>query len=229
MIFWRFERNSETEMAFNPLSSLQTAFMLAASILEALSMKTPDLNKIASHYAAILEEIGADLRTEGLKETPMRAAKALLEMTEGSRMDTDHLTKLFKAECTQAVCHDMVIVEGIREVGLCEHHLLPIIMSITIAYVPDKKILGLSKLSRIAGYFARRWQNQERTAHRISEFMEQVVEPLGVAVLIEGKHLCAMARGVRDTQSLMKVNVMHGVFQKDAHARSELFMRLSNK
>jgi GTP cyclohydrolase IA len=78
---------------------------------------------------------------------------------------------MFKAECTQAVCHDMVIVEGIKEVGLCEHHLLPIIMSITIAYMPDTKILGLSKLSRIAGYFSRRWQNQERTAHRIAEFM----------------------------------------------------------
>jgi len=192
-------------------------------------MKTPDLNKLATHYAAILEEIGADLGAEGLKETPMRAAKAVLEMTEGARMDTDHLTKLFKAECSQAVCHDMVIVEGIREVGLCEHHLLPILMTITIAYVPDKKILGLSKLSRIAGYFARRWQNQERTAHRIAEFMEQVVEPLGVAVLIEGKHLCAMARGVRDTQSVMKVDVMHGVFQNDPHARSELFLRLGKR
>ncbi len=189
-------------------------------------MKEPDLNKLAAHYAAILEEIGADLSAEGLKETPMRAAKALLEMTEGSRMDTARLTKLFKAECVQAVCHDMVIVEGIKEVGLCEHHLLPILMTLTIAYVPDKKILGLSKLSRIAGYFARRWQNQERTAHRIAEFMEQIVEPLGVAVLIEGKHLCAMGRGVRDTQSLMKVNVMHGVFQKDPNARAELLMRL---
>ena len=192
-------------------------------------MKTPDLNKLATHYAAILEEIGADLGAEGLKETPMRAAKAVLEMTEGARMDTDHLTKLFKAECSQAVCHDMVIVEGIREVGLCEHHLLPILMTVTIAYVPDKKILGLSKLSRIAGYFARRRQNQERTAHRIAEFMEQVVEPLGVAVLIEGKHLCAMARGVRDTQSVMKVDVMHGVFQNDPHARSELFLRLGKR
>jgi len=192
-------------------------------------MKTPDLNKLATHYAAILEEIGADLGAEGLKETPMRAAKAVLEMTEGARMDTDHLTKLFKAECSQAVCHDMVIVEGIREVGLCEHHLLPILMTVTIAYVPDKKILGLSKLSRIAGYFARRWQNQERTAHRIAEFMEQVVEPLGVAVLIEGQHLCAMARGVRDTQSVMKVDVMHGVFQNDPHARSELFLRLGKR
>jgi GTP cyclohydrolase I len=106
-----------------------------------------------------------------MKETPRRAAKALVEMTEGSRMETDQLTKIFKAECQTAICHDMVIVEGIKEVGLCEHHLLPIIMNITIAYVPDKIILGLSKLSRIAGYFARRLQNQERTAHLIAAFI----------------------------------------------------------
>jgi GTP cyclohydrolase IA len=192
-------------------------------------MKEPDINKLAEHYTAILEEIGADLSSEGMRETPLRAAKALVEMTEGARMDTEKLTKLFKAECVQAVCHDMVIVEGIKEVGLCEHHLLPILMTISIAYVPDKKILGLSKLSRIAGYFARRWQNQERTAHRISEFMEKIVEPLGVAVLIEGKHMCAMARGVRDTSSVMKVNVMHGVFQKDPNVRTELLMRLAQR
>jgi GTP cyclohydrolase I len=192
-------------------------------------MNQPDINKIAEHYAAILKEVGADLTLEGLRETPLRAAKALVEMTEGARMDTEKLTKMFKAECMQAVCHDMVIVEGIQEVGLCEHHLLPILMNITIAYVPDKRILGLSKLSRIAGYFARRWQNQERTAHHIAQFIEKIVEPLGTAVLIEGKHMCAMARGVRDTHSTMKVNVMHGAFQKDQNQRAELLMRLSGR
>ncbi len=190
-------------------------------------MKEPRIDKIAEHYSGILEELGADLSEEGLRETPQRAAKALVEMTAGSRMDTDKLTKMFKAECAQAICHDMVLVEGIREVGLCEHHLLPILMNISIAYVPDKRILGLSKLSRIAGYFARRWQNQERTAHRIAEFIELVVEPLGTAVFIEGKHMCAMARGVRDTHSTMKVNVMHGVFQTDHERRTELLMRLT--
>jgi GTP cyclohydrolase I len=189
-------------------------------------MKQPDVEKLAEHYLAILVELGADTEAEGVKETPMRAAKALVEMTEGHRMGTEQLTKMFKAECQAAVCHDMVIVEGIREVGLCEHHLLPITMSITIAYIPDKKILGLSKLSRIAGYFARRLQNQERTAHLIAEFIEQVVEPLGVAVLIDGKHMCAMARGVRDSNSIMKVNVMHGGFQRDQNLRNELLMRL---
>jgi GTP cyclohydrolase I len=189
-------------------------------------MNQPNVETIAGHYAAILTEIGADITSEGMRETPMRAAKAIVEMTEGSRMDTAQLTKMFQAECQTAICHDMVIVEDIREIGLCEHHLLPIIMSITIAYVPDQKILGLSKLSRIAGYFARRWQNQERTAHLISDFVEKTVEALGVAVLIEGKHMCAMARGTRDTHSVMKVNVMHGVFQKDPNVRNELFMRL---
>ena len=190
-------------------------------------MNQPDVNKMAEHYAAILQELGADIQSEGMRATPLRAAKALVEMTEGSRMETDHLTTMFKAECQTAVCHDMVIVEGIKEVGLCEHHLLPINMSITIGYVPDKKILGLSKLSRIAGYFARRLQNQERTAHLIATFIEQILEPLGVAVLIEGKHMCAMARGVRDTHSVMKVNVMHGAFQKDQGLRNEFLMRLS--
>lgn len=192
-------------------------------------MKQPDINRLAEHYSAILEELGADLHSEGMRETPLRAAKALVEMTEGSRMDTAALTKMFKAECQKAVCHDMVIVEGIHQVGLCEHHLLPIIMTITIGYVPDTKILGLSKLARIAGYFARRFQNQERTAHLIAEFIEKTVEPLGVAVLIEGQHMCAMARGVRDTHSTMKVDVMHGVFQSDPSVRAELLMRLVHR
>lgn len=188
--------------------------------------RTPDLNKLAEHYAAIITEIGGDLNSEGMRDTPMRAAKAIVEMTEGARMGTDKLLTMFQAECQQAVCQDMVIVENIHEVGLCEHHLLPILMSITIAYIPDQKILGLSKLSRIAGYFARRWQNQERTAHHIAEFIENVVEALGVAVFIEGKHMCAMARGVRDSHSVMKVNVMHGLFQQDEARRAELFMRV---
>ncbi len=190
-------------------------------------MAQPNVEKIAAHYSEILKELGADLQSEGIKETPLRAAKALVEMTEGSRMGTDQLTKMFKAECQAAVCHDMVIVEGIKEVGLCEHHLLPIIMNITIAYIPDQRILGLSKLSRVAGYFARRLQNQERTAHSIATFIEQIVEPLGVAVLIDGKHMCAMARGARDTHSVMKVNVMHGSFQKDQNLRNEFLARLT--
>lgn len=191
------------------------------------TMKEPDPAKLAENYLAILKELGADTEAEGIRDTPLRAAKAMIEMTEGSRMETDKLLTMFKAECQTAICHDMVIVEGIREIGLCEHHLLPILMNITIAYIPDKMILGLSKLSRIAGYFARRLQNQERTAHLIALFIEKLVEPMGVAVLIQGKHLCAMGRGVRDQNSIMKVNVMHGSFQQDQNLRNELLARLS--
>lgn len=188
-------------------------------------MKNPDQERIAASYAAIVEELGGDLGAEGLRDTPKRAARALIEMTEGARMGTERLTTMFEAECRDAVCHDMVIVDGIEEVGLCEHHLLPILMRVTIAYVPDKKILGLSKLARIAGYFARRLLNQERMAHQIAEFIESILQPLGTAVLIDGKHMCAMARGVRDKASTMKVNVMHGAFQTDANLRAEFLMR----
>lgn len=190
-------------------------------------MTGPDIDKLAGHYSAILREVGADLDAEGLRETPRRAAKALVEMTEGSRMGTERLMTMFTAECRAAVCHDMVIVEGVRETGLCEHHLLPIELRVSIAYIPDKRILGLSKLSRIAGYFARRLQNQERTAHSIATFIERLLEPLGVAVLIDGKHLCACARGVRDSHSVMKVDVMHGAFREDPNTRGELLARLS--
>ena len=95
-------------------------------------MKEPNISNLAEHYAAILREVGSDPEAEGLRETPLRAAKALVDMTAGSRMDTAALTKQFKSECHDAVCHDMVIVKGIHQVGLCEHHLLPILMSITI-------------------------------------------------------------------------------------------------
>jgi len=95
-----------------------------------------------------------------------------------------------------------------------------------MAYVPDKMILGLSKLWRIAGYFARRLQNQERTAHSIALFVAKLVEPLGVAGLIEGKHMCAMARGARNQNSVMKVNVMHGTFPKDQNLPNELLTML---
>jgi len=189
-------------------------------------MKEPNISTLAEHYAAILREVGADLGAEGMRETPMRAAKALVDMTEGSRTDMAALTKQFTSECHDAVCHDMVMLEGMHQVGLCEHHILPILMRITIGYVPDKKILGLSKLARIAGYFSHRLQNQERTAHLIADFVEKTVAPLGVAVLIDAKHLCAIARGVRDTHSVMKVNVMRGVFQSNPETRREFLLRL---
>lgn len=183
---------------------------------------------MAEHYAKILELIGADLKSEGLKETPLRAARAFYDMTEGYRMGTEKIIKLFKAECETAHCNDMVIVEDVREVSLCEHHLLPFPMSITIAYIPNKHILGLSKMMRIAALFSRRLQNQERIAFQIANFMEEVLAPLGVAVFIQGKHTCSMARGVRDHNAVMKVDVIRGLFKTDTSVRAELLSRINN-
>jgi GTP cyclohydrolase I len=185
------------------------------------------IKEMEGHYARILELVGADINAEGLKETPHRAAHAFYEMNEGNRMGLEKIVKLFKSECESAMCHDMVIVEDIREVSLCEHHLLPFPMSITIAYIPGEKILGLSKMMRIAALFSRRLQNQERIAHQIADFMEEVLSPLGVAVLIEGKHTCSMARGVRDHNAVMKVDVFRGALKNDQSLKNELLMRTS--
>jgi len=185
------------------------------------------INDMSAHYAEILKLVGAETESEGLRETPRRAAKALYEMTEGSRMGLEKIVTLFKSECEATSCHDLVMVEDIREVSLCEHHLLPFPMSITIAYIPGAKIIGLSKMMRIAALFSRRLQNQERIAKQIADFMEEVLEPLGVAVLIEGKHTCSMARGVRDHNAVMKVNTLRGLFKEDPALRNELFSRLS--
>jgi GTP cyclohydrolase I len=184
------------------------------------------IDSMSAHYAAILELVGADTDSEGLRETPRRAAKALYEMTEGSRMGLERIVTLFKSECEATSCHDMVMVEDIREVALCEHHLLPFPMSITIAYIPGERILGLSKMMRIAALFSRRLQNQERVGKQIADFMEEVLEPLGVAVLIEGRHTCSMARGVRDHNATMKVDVMRGLFKEDPTIRAELLSRV---
>jgi GTP cyclohydrolase I len=183
------------------------------------------IDEMSAHYAAILKLVGTDTESEGLRDTPRRAAKALYEMTEGSRMGLEKIVTLFKSECEANSCHDLVMVEDIREVALCEHHLLPFPMSITIAYIPGEKILGLSKMMRIAALFSRRLQNQERIAKQIADFMEEVLKPLGVAVLIEGKHTCSMARGVRDHNAMMKVDVMRGLFKEDLGMRNELLMR----
>ncbi len=191
--------------------------------------KEQKIQEMEAHYRAILSLVGADLEAEGINETPKRAAKALWDMTEGSRISHENIVKKFKAECRTAVCHDMVILQGIKVVGLCEHHTLPIIMKITIGYVPDKQILGLSKMTRIAHLFGRRLQNQERIAHEIAVFMEEILNPLGVAVTIDGHHLCSMARGVHDMDSVMKVNVMHGTFKDDPTVRSEFLLRTQNQ
>lgn len=173
-------------------------------------------------YYAMLEEVGEDPEREGLIKTPHRAAEAMRFLTRGYHQDLNTLVN-------DAIFHedsdDMVIVRDIEFFSLCEHHLLPFFGHANIAYIPDGKIIGLSKLARITEMFARRLQVQERMTVQIADAIQEVLQPKGVAVVVEGKHLCMMSRGVEKKSSDMVTSHVLGVFRSDRATRSE-FMNL---
>ena len=176
-------------------------------------------------YAALLEEIGEDPDREGLLKTPHRAAQAMRFVTEGYQQNLEEVVN-------GAIFHensdDMVIVRGIEFYSLCEHHLFPFFGHVSIAYIPDGRIIGLSKLARITDMFSRRLQVQERMTVEIANAIDQVLQPKGVAVVVEGKHLCMMARGVEKQSSDMLTSHVLGVFRTDRATRAEC-MALLNK
>jgi GTP cyclohydrolase IA len=176
-------------------------------------------------YYALLEEVGEDPEREGLVKTPHRAAEAMRYLTRGYHQDLQTLVN-------NAIFHedsdDMVIVRDIEFFSNCEHHLLPFYGHANIAYIPNGKIIGLSKLARIVDMFARRLQVQERMTVQIAEAIQEVLEPNGVAVVLEAKHLCMMARGVEKKSSDMVTSHVLGVFRSDRATRAE-FMNLLNR
>lgn len=176
-------------------------------------------------YYALLEEIGEDPEREGLVKTPHRAAEALRYITRGYEQSLDEIVNgaIFNEDA-----HDMVICRNIEFFSLCEHHLLPFFGSISIGYIPNGKIIGLSKLARIADMFAQRLQVQERLTAQIADAIQSVVDPLGVAVVIDGRHMCMMARGVEKQCSDMVTSHVLGVFRTDRATRAE-FMNLLAK
>lgn len=175
------------------------------------------VRRIARHYAEILRLSGFDPTVGDLAKTPLRAAKAFWEMTEGHRTMIDHQMRMFKKECKRRPeeCSNMHILRGIKYASTCEHHLLPFFGTATIGYIPNETIIGVSKFSRIVEHFADRLQNQERLAHDIAEYVEMQLHPLGVAVFVEGKHTCSMARGVEDHASVFDSFVLRGEFLTD--------------
>jgi GTP cyclohydrolase I len=181
----------------------------------------PITDELKQNYSEILKGIGEDVGREGIAKTPERAAKAIQFLTSGYDMDPAEilLGAMFEEEY-----HDMIVVKNIELYSLCEHHILPFFGKAHIAYIPDGRIVGLSKIPRIVDVFARRLQVQERLTHNILECINDTLKPKGVAVVIEAAHMCMMMRGVEKQNSMTTTSGFRGQFEK-IETRSE-FMRL---
>ena len=177
--------------------------------------------KLEYIYTQMLEGISEDPTREGILKTPQRAAKALQFLTQGYHQNVEEVVNdaIFNEEYDE-----MVIVKDIECYSLCEHHLLPFFGKCHVGYIPRKKIIGLSKIPRIVDMFARRLQVQERLTKQIAEALQDVLNPAGVAVVIEAQHLCMMVRGVQKQHSQTMTNVMLGEFRDKISTRTE-FMR----
>jgi GTP cyclohydrolase IA len=172
-----------------------------------------------------LELLGEEPRRAGLQKTPERVAQAMLWLTRGYEQDVHEIVgdALF-----EEAHHSMVMVRDIELYSLCEHHMLPFFGKAHIAYIPDGRIIGLSKLPRIVDMYARRLQVQERLSEQIADAIEEVLKPRGVGVVIEAQHLCLMMRGVEKQNSLTITSALRGVFLEDARTREE-FLRLAHQ
>ena len=184
-----------------------------------------DLDRIAKAYGDLLQSVGEDLDREGLRRTPDRAARALEFLTQGYRQDLDEIINdaIFESEASE-----IILVKDIELYSMCEHHLLPFIGRAHVAYIPNGKVIGLSKVARIVDVFARRLQIQENLTTQIAESLMRCLEPFGVAVVVEAKHLCMMMRGVEKQNSVMKTSCLLGTFKDDARTRSEFLSLLKD-
>ncbi|MFZ4862389.1 GTP cyclohydrolase I FolE [Sphingobacterium sp. Mn56C] len=179
------------------------------------------VERIGAHYTDILAAIGEDPQREGLLKTPERVAKALQFLTHGYKIDPSEVLKsaMFEEDYSQ-----MVVVKDIEVYSMCEHHMLPFFGKAHIAYIPNGHIVGLSKIPRVVDIFARRLQVQERLTNEIRDCIQETLNPAGVAVVIECKHMCMAMRGVQKQNSVTTTSAFTGEFQNDV-TRSE-FLRL---
>ena len=183
------------------------------------------MKALSNLYSQVITELGEDVNREGLQETPKRAAKAMQFLTSG--YDTS-LEEIVNNAVFASDNDEMVVISGIEMYSMCEHHMLPFIGTVSIGYLPDGKVLGLSKFARITDMFARRLQIQENLTKQIAEAVQEVTGARGVAVVVEARHMCMMMRGVEKQNSSMASSVMLGGFRKSAATRSEFF-RLMGK
>lgn len=177
-----------------------------------------ELSRIESHMRDVLADLGEDPGREGLRATPHRVAKSLRDLTSGYRVDIDAMIN--KALFTESY-DEMVIVRDIAFYSMCEHHMLPFFGRAHVAYLPNKKIIGLSKIPKLVEVFARRLQVQERLTMEVASTLMAKLKPKGVGVILEARHLCMEMRGAESQHSPTTTSCMLGVFQKDARTRKE--------
>ncbi len=183
------------------------------------------LRTLTQSFHELLGAIGEDPQRQGLLKTPARAARAFEFLTQGYRQSVAKIVNQAIFDCDAS---EIVLVKDIELYSMCEHHLLPFIGKAHVAYIPNGKVIGLSKVARIVDVFARRLQIQEQLTTEIADALMQTLHPEGVAVVIEAKHLCMMMRGVEKQNSVMTTSCLRGSFKEDARTRSE-FLALLGK
>jgi GTP cyclohydrolase I len=181
------------------------------------------LASLEQSFLQILEAVGEDPAREGLVRTPVRAARAFEFLTSGYRQSLEEVVNdaIFSSDASE-----IVLVKNIELYSMCEHHLLPFIGKVHVAYIPNGKVIGLSKIARIVDVFARRLQIQEQMTTQIADALMKTLNPGGVGVVVEAKHLCMMMRGVEKQNSVMKTSCLLGSFKEDARTRSEFLALL---
>ncbi|MEC7821204.1 MAG: GTP cyclohydrolase I FolE [Candidatus Neomarinimicrobiota bacterium] len=185
---------------------------------------TNNYDKLESLTSELLQLIGEDINRDGLIKTPMRVAKAWDYFSQGYRTNIDDVIN--NAIFTEN-CKDMIVVRDIEFFSLCEHHMIPFFGRAHVGYLPDGKIIGLSKIPRIVDMFSRRLQVQERLTDEIANTIQKILNPIGVAVVMEGRHLCMQMRGVEKQNSLASTSAMLGQFRKSAETRAEFLSIIS--
>ena len=187
------------------------------------SYNQDDIDEISSHYRRIIELMGEDPNREGLQKTPERVAKAMQFLTQGYEQDG---SAILKSALFDEPNQQMVLVKSIEVYSMCEHHMLPFFGKAHVAYIPNGKIVGLSKMPRVVDVFARRLQVQERLTHQIRDCIQNTLNPAGVAIVIEAQHMCMQMRGVQKQNSFTTTSAFTGEFLKDA-TRKEFISLIS--
>jgi GTP cyclohydrolase I len=191
---------------------------------EMVPSKDMDLNKIEVAVTQMLTAFGENPARKGLERTPERVANMYTELLAGYRVDP---LKIVKDALFEVTYDEMVIVRDIEFYSMCEHHMLPFMGRVHVAYLPNGRVLGLSKIPRIVDVFARRLQVQERMTRQIADFINEALMPKGVGVVVEGLHLCTMMRGVKKHDARMTTSAVHGAFRKSLATRQEFLDNIS--